>query len=148
MEVTVRRLEAGDAKEILRFAEAFDHPIDLVATERFLSDARHHLFVGYLEGEPAGFLSAVELFHPDRSRPELFLNEIAVVERCRRRGVARALIGYLLALVEELGCRGFYVLTEPDNEPAKALYASTGGQLQEPQSVMFWYEPPSGPRAR
>ena len=46
---------------------------------RFLDDERHHLLLGYVDGRPAGFASAVEVFHPDK-RCELFLNEIAVME--------------------------------------------------------------------
>lgn len=59
---------------------------------------------------PAGFASAVEVFHPDK-RSELFLNEIAVIEGGRRRGVAGALIRELKRLGREHGRVSMWVLT-------------------------------------
>jgi hypothetical protein len=84
--VRVKRATEADEAEVARFEEAFDHGVLLDETRRFLSDDRHHLVLGYVDGRPAGFVSAVEVFHPDK-RSELFLNEIGVVEGERRRGL-------------------------------------------------------------
>ena len=101
--VRVRRATSGDEDEVARFEEAFDYDVLPDKTRRFLLDERHHLLLGYVDDRPAGFVSAVEVFHPDKL-PELFLNEIGVVEDARRRGVARALIEELKRLGREQGC--------------------------------------------
>jgi GNAT superfamily N-acetyltransferase len=139
MTIHIKKLKPGDEAVLAGFAEAFDDPLDARATSAFLADARHHLFVGYLDETPAGFVTATELLHPDKARSELFLNEIAVVDAARRHGVARALIEALWALSDELGCRGFYVLAEDGDARAMQMYAATGGVLQEPPSRMYWY---------
>jgi ribosomal protein S18 acetylase RimI-like enzyme len=137
--VRVRRAGAGDEAEIVRFEAAFDFAVRPDETRRFLEDDRHHLILGYLDERPAGFVSAVEIFHPDK-RPELFLNEIGVAEDARRRGVARTLIEELKALGRERGCAAIWVLTDEGNEAAMALYRGTGGQWDGDQTVMFEYE--------
>ena len=123
----VKRASPGDDSEVARFEEAFDYDVLPDETRRFLLDERHHLLLGYVDDRPAGFVSAVEVFHPDK-RPELFLNEIGVVEDARRRGVARALIEELKRLGRERGCAVMWVLTDEDNEAAMGLYRTTGGR--------------------
>lgn len=137
--VRVRRAAGGDQEEIARFEAAFDHEVLSDETRRFLLDERHHLLLGYVDGRPAGFVSAVEVFHPDK-RPELFLNEIGVVEDARRRGVARALIEGLKRLGRERGCVAIWVLTDEDNEAAMGLYGTTGGRTDGAPQVMFEYD--------
>jgi ribosomal protein S18 acetylase RimI-like enzyme len=138
-EVRVVRAQPGDEAEVARFEEAFDNAVDPSQTRRFLADPRHHLLLGYLGGQPAGFVSAVEVFHPDKS-PELFLNEIGVVESARRHGVARALIDHLKEVGREASCVNLWVLTDTDNVAARNLYASTGGHASVAPSVMFEYD--------
>jgi GNAT superfamily N-acetyltransferase len=138
-DVRVQRATQADEAEVARFDEAFDNRVLLDETRRFLSDDRHHLVLGYVQDRPAGFASAVEVFHPDK-RSELFLNEIDVVEGERRRGVARALIEELKQIGRELGCVNMWVLTDEDNAPAMALYRTTGGKWDGNPSVMFEYD--------
>lgn len=137
--VGVRRASSGDHGEVARFEDAFDHDVLPDQTRRFLLDDRHHLLLGYVDDRPAGFVSAVEVFHPDK-QPELFLNEIGVVEDARRRGVARALIEELKRLGRERGCVAMWVLTDEDNEAAMGLYRTTGGRWDGTPHVMFEYD--------
>lgn len=120
-DVRIRRAGQEDVGEIARFAEAFDYEVLSEETRRFLDDDRHHLVLGYVDDRPAGFASAVEVFHPDK-RGELFLNEITVMERARRHGVASALIDELKRLGRERGCVSMWVLTDEENAPAMGLY--------------------------
>jgi ribosomal protein S18 acetylase RimI-like enzyme len=135
----VRRAGQADEAEIDRFADAFDNEVLSEETRRFLDDDRHHLVLGYVDDQPAGFASAVELFHPDK-RSELFLNEIGVMEGARRRGVARALVDELKRLGRERGCVSMWVLTDDQNAPAMRLYRSTGGRWDGLSNVMFEYD--------
>ena len=138
-EVRVQRATKADEAEVALFEEAFDNRVLGDETRRFLRDDRHHLVLGYVEDRPAGFVSAVEVFHPDK-RGELFLNEIDVVEGERRKGVARALIEELKKIGRELGCVNLWVLTDEDNVPAMRLYRSAGGHWDGSPSVMFEYD--------
>jgi ribosomal protein S18 acetylase RimI-like enzyme len=137
--VLVRRARLGDEAEVARFRPAFDFDVLEDETRRFLADKRHYLLLGYVDEAPAGFLSAVEVFHPDK-RPELFLNEIAVIPEMRRRGVGRALIDELGRLGRERGCVNIWVLTDEANTPAMRMYASAGGRWDGSYSVMFEYD--------
>ena len=136
-DLVTRRLGPGDEQEVAAFAEAFDDPIDADATPAFLSDVRHHLVVAYVDGHPAGFLSATEVLHPDKDGPELFLNEIGVIDRFRRQGAAATLIEELKRIGAERGCRLIWVLTDEGNPAAMALYAKAGGRWDGERHVMF-----------
>jgi ribosomal protein S18 acetylase RimI-like enzyme len=139
MPVQVRRVQPGDEDEVARFEAAFDYGVSWEETTRFLTDERHHLLLGYLDDQPAGFVSAVEVFHPDK-RSELFLNEIAVVEQARRQGVGRALIEELKRLGHELECSKMWVLTDEDNAAAMTLYRSAGGVRDGNLQVMYEFD--------
>ena len=138
-DVRVLRARAGDEREVARFEAAFDNAVVPEETSRFLADDRHVLLLGYVDDRPAGFVSAVEVFHPDK-QAELFLNEIGVIERDRRRGVARALIDELKRLGRERGCAAIWVLTDEENAAAMGLYAGTGGTWNGDRQVMFEYD--------
>ncbi len=135
-DVAVKRLSAGDEAEVARFDEAFDRTVDPGLTARYLTDERHHLLVAYVDGEPAGIVSATEIFHPDKPT-ELFLSELDVVPAMRRRGTARALLAELKLVAEECGCASIWVLTSEDNEAAVASYRGAGGEWDGANSVMF-----------
>jgi GNAT superfamily N-acetyltransferase len=120
-------------------AALFDDPIDIGATGAFLADERHHLLIGYIGGQPAGFATAVELLHPDKPQPEMFLYELGVAEEYRRRGVATALMQRLVELCHERNCGEMFVLTDERNAAGAATYAKAGGK-PEAAGVMFTWD--------
>jgi len=138
--IRIQRAEPGDEDEVERFAEAFDDPVVRGSTRQFLADERHHLLLGYLDDRPAGFVSAVEILHPDKVRPEVFLNEIGVAESAQRRGVARALVEELKRVARDRGCQSMWVLTDDENAAAKRLYETTGGRQVSGAHLMFEYD--------
>ena len=113
----------------------FDGPSQPEATRRFLSDERHHLLVAYVDGRPAGFVSGVEMTHPDKGT-EMLLYELAVDAPHRNAGLGRALVTRLRDLAVERGCYGMWVLTDDDNGAALATYAAAGG-VRRGVHVMF-----------
>jgi ribosomal protein S18 acetylase RimI-like enzyme len=139
--LTVRRLAAGDDDEVRAASHLFDGPARDDATARFLSDPNHHLLIAYEGEEPVGFVSGVELTHPDKGT-EMFLYELSVEEPFRRRGIGRALVTALGELAHERGCFGMFVLTAHDNDAALATY-DTPGVRREDGWVMFTWEPPA-----
>ena len=126
MDIEVRRLGPGDEDAVHAAGTLFDAAPQLDATQRFLAEPANHLLVAYDDGVPVGFVSGVELTHPDKGT-EMFLYELAVDESHRRRGHGRALIEALVSLARERGCVGMFVFVDDDNEAGRAAYRSAGG---------------------
>ena len=137
----VEELGPGDDEKAVRAAHLFDDPVDAPAVRAFLADPRHHLLIASVDGEPAGFVTAIELLHPDKKRPEMFIYELGVDDRFRRRGVATALLERLVEICGERGCREMFVLTDEDNVGAMASYRKAGGS-REPDSVLWLWSWP------
>jgi len=115
----------------------FDAPPRSSATQRFLSDERHHLLIAYVEDAPAGMITGVEMTHPDKGT-EMFLYELAVDEAFRRRGIGRALVDELASVARDAGCYGMWVVTDHGNEAARATYEGAGGVPETDQVVEVW----------
>jgi ribosomal protein S18 acetylase RimI-like enzyme len=136
----IRALGPGDDAAVVAAQHLLDGPARAEATARFLAEPGSHLLVGYVDGEPAGFVTGVEVTHPDKGT-EMFLYELAVDEAFRRRGHGRALIGALEALARERGCVGMFVFVDDDNEAGRAAYRSAGGtDASQPVMVDWTFE--------
>lgn len=114
----------------------FDEPIDRRRSATFLADPRHHIAVAIDRGVVVGFASAVHYVNPDKP-PELWINEVGVAATHRRRGCGKTLLRALFAVGRRLGCVEAWVLTEPANRAARALYRSAGGRKKRTPSVMY-----------
>ncbi len=144
MSTEIKLLGVADAALIEKLAaDVFDYPIDAGGLARFLQDERHHLAVAIADGVVIGFVSAVHYDHPDKARPELWINQAGVSPDHMRRGVGRALMHAMLAHGRALGCTQAWVLTERDNHAALALYASSGGKTPSDQ-VMIEFDLDAG----
>ncbi len=121
--ITIRLLAAGDEK-VVRELATYDDPGD---PEALLGDPRTPMLVAFDCERPVGFVLAHELPRRHGERAKLFVYEVGVAESHQRRGIASALLGRLAELARERGVRTGFVLTEPDNGPANALYRSAGG---------------------
>ena len=119
----IRRLGPGDGEELRELNSRFkEHVPSLETAEAFLSDAGHVVLVA---GELDGFLLAYILPRID-GRTGVFLYELGVAERARRRGIGTSLVEEAKRIASEVGAFEMYVLTEPENGAANRLYASTG----------------------
>jgi aminoglycoside 3-N-acetyltransferase I len=74
----------------------------------------------------AGGLVAYELDKFERARREIYIYDLAVTERHRRRGIATALIQELTSIAERRGAYVVYVQADYGDDPAIALYDSLG----------------------
>ena len=133
----IRVLRPGDDGLVAAASHLFDGPARPDATARFLAEDGHHLLVAYEDDRAVGFVSGVEVTHPDKGT-EMFLYELAVDEPFRRRGIGRALVERLAALARAAGCYGMWVITDHDNEAARATYEGTGGVPETRQVVEVW----------
>jgi ribosomal protein S18 acetylase RimI-like enzyme len=127
----IERLGPGDEKKLITVEELFDGPVSAEAARRFLEDPTHHMLIAYVDGEAAGFISGVEMTHPDKGT-EMFLYELGVGEPHRRQGIATALVAALKELARERGCYGMWVLCDEDNEAALKTYRKAGGSDSSP----------------
>lgn len=133
----IDRLRAEDVDRVLRAAQLFDDPPRRVWVEDFLSRDGHHLLVANVDGVNTGFVTGVEIAHPDKG-VEMLLYELGVDEAYRNQGIGRALTLALVELARERGCRGMWVPTEEDNEAAIATYRSAGASEAEPGVTLVW----------
>ena len=127
-----------DSAVLVRASNLFDNPVSPEGAEDFLRRPGHVLLMATSrDGEGIGFVSGVEMRHPDKD-PEMFIYELGVDEVWRRRGVAKAL---LLALRDEAvqrGCRSMWTGTEADNEAALATYRSLGAAVDDRSVFITW----------
>jgi len=133
--ISIRLLAPGDER-VVRELATYDGPGD---PEGLLADPRTVLLVALDCERPVGFVLAHELPRRHGDRANLFVYELDVVVSHRRRRIASALLARLAELARGRGIRVGFVLTEPDNEPANALYRSAGGTSQLDVEWTFSY---------
>jgi ribosomal protein S18 acetylase RimI-like enzyme len=75
------------------------------------------------EGIVIGQLLAAVHRHPDKPT-ELYIDDLAAAPTHQRKGIASALVERAVVIGRDAGCEEIWVLTEPDNEAANALYGS------------------------
>ena len=132
-------LKPGDEQVLETVApDVFDDAIDARAAAEFLGDPRHRLAVAIEGGVVVGFVSAVLYVHPDKSVPELWINEVGVAASHQRQGIARRLLQCTLDEARTAGCREAWVLTDQSNRAAMQLYESSGGEPSG-DHVMFTF---------
>lgn len=116
--------------------EVFDGPVRAEYAQAFIDCPRHVMFLACRDGLVIGMISGVEYFHPDKPA-ELWINELGVGSAYRRRGVGQDLLRALLEHGRERGCRGAFVVTEQDNDPARKLYQSLDPESAEQAAVFY-----------
>jgi ribosomal protein S18 acetylase RimI-like enzyme len=149
--VEIIALGPGDTEGVMAAGPLFDHEPKPDAVERFLSDPNHHILLAY-EGEvPAGFVTGMEMTHPDKGT-EMFLYELGVAEEYRRLGIGQSLVKRLAEIARSRGCYGMWVLTSESNEAAIGTFQKAGASGREESVLFSWRfrderQPPGGRRA-
>jgi ribosomal protein S18 acetylase RimI-like enzyme len=115
----------------------FDHEAQSEWTRRFLEDGSHHLCIAFVDDEPAGMVTEVELTHPDKGT-EMFLYELGVEERFRGQGIGKSLVTALAQLARDRNCYGMWVLTDRDNDAAMRTYRAGGATTDKDQVMLTW----------
>jgi ribosomal protein S18 acetylase RimI-like enzyme len=133
----IRTLGVGDDEIVFQAAHLFDETPLPSAVRRFLAEPGHHLLIAFADETAVGFVSGVELTHPDKGT-EMFLYELAVDERHRRRGVGTALAEALRDLARARGCYDMWVLTDEDNEAALGTYRKSGSTDSSTHVMLTW----------
>ena len=139
-DVQIRRILPEEGSSILRAGHLFDHGRpDPEAVRTYLADPRNVFLLAFEGSEAVGFLRATELSQLTSRRKHMFLYEISVDEKFRRRGIGKALVNALLNDCHDRGFAEVFVFTDPANAAAVALYRSTGAITETPADRMFVY---------
>jgi aminoglycoside 3-N-acetyltransferase I len=137
MAYTFRHLSDSDVevlKQLLKvFGEAFDDVAayqDRVPSDgylRSLLSAPYFIALVALNGDDVvGGLAAYVLDKFEQDRREIYIYDLAVSERHRRRGIARGLINELKQVARERRAYVIYVQADKGDDPAIQLYESLG----------------------
>lgn len=128
----MRRLRSGD-EDVVRVLAEREPQTALLADDRTI-------FLAAFQGdEPVGFVFGYELPRRHGEPSIFFVYELEVDASHRREGIGRQLMTELLRLARS---REAFVLTEPDNDAANALYESLGGERSE--AVMWDFRSADG----
>ncbi|WP_164254499.1 GNAT family N-acetyltransferase [Streptomyces sp. S4.7] len=123
--------------ELVAGRHLYDSPARPEWAERFLAAPGHLMLIAYVEGAPVGFVSGIEMLHPDKG-VEMFLYELSVGEPYRRRGIGRALTEALAEIARERGCYDMWVGVDTDNDPALATYRAAGAREEGHFAMLTW----------
>ncbi len=114
--------------------EVFDAPLTDSWLVDHIADPSNILLVALKVDIVVGQLKAVLHRHPEKP-PGLFIEELGVGSHHRRQGIATALMQAATALAKQHGCAELWLATEPENDPANALYKVMG--LEGQHVVMY-----------
>lgn len=147
-----RQLGSGDVADmraLLRvFGEAFADPSTYTAKQpddnylsTLLGSDAFIALVAEAGGDIVGGLAAYELKKFEQLRSEIYIYDLAVLERHRRAGIATALIERLQGVATERGAWVIFVQADHGDDPAIALYTKLGAR----EDVLHFDIPPQLP---
>lgn len=142
--ITIHRVSAANATLLLHVDDdVFDHAVDPLFLREFLDTPSNVLFVAVDDDVVVGMATGLTYVHPDKPRA-IFINEVGVSAKYRRRGIGRRLVAAILEWGQSEGCSEAWVATEVDNVAARSLYRSLGGVEDDEHAVVYVY--PLSPR--
>ena len=122
---------------------------DAAAHTRLIEDAfgptpRYEVLVADLDGDVVAYAIFFPTYSTFRARQSLYLEDIFVHPRARRRGVASAMMKHLEQLARARGCGRFEWTVLDWNTDAQKLYDGLGAQALE-QWMVYRIDLPDPP---
>jgi len=137
------------------FADAFDDAVTYLGSvpgdgylARLLGKPHFIALVAIAGEQVAGGLAAYELDKFEQDRREIFIYDLAVAERHRRRGVATALINELRRIASARGAYLMFVQADDGDDAAIALYETFGGASEAAHQFDIEVPPPGEQQVR
>lgn len=118
--------------------DVFDAEVSAESLRSFLDDQNHHMVIAQDGAMIIGFVSAVSYIHPDKPW-EIWINEVGVAPDWHGQGIAKSLLSMMLDHGRSIGCVEAWVLTEPENTAANALYRSVARKRGNGPAVTLMY---------
>ena len=141
MSLAIRKAGVGDGAAlhamVRELAISHGHEKDFAARpedfESFLIDphAINGAFLAYWDGVPAGCAIWQRSYSTFRGRETLYLEDLSVLPRFRRRGIARALLKVIAQFAVARGVPAVSWLLMAWNEGARTLYAEAGAEIED-----------------
>lgn len=124
-EVGLVRVTSENAR-VLRAVDEdiFDAELSAELVDAFVSVRSNLLVVAVCKGTVIGQVQGNVQLHLD-ARPQLYIDNLGVAGRTQRQGVA-SLLAAIADCGVERGCEQAWIVTEPENHAANALYQSIG----------------------
>jgi len=92
--------------------------------EYFLRSPDYLNLIAFLDGKPAGFITAS--VDESRGRPMCRIYTLDVKSDCRRKGIGSSLLAFLEHILAEENVQACYLEVRADNEAARNLYLKNG----------------------
>ena len=105
--------------------DVFDEPIVPARLIAFANAPGHAMFIAIHGGSVVGQTRGVIQYQPDTA-PVLYIDDLSVAPGNQRRSIATLLVAALRAWAKEQGATTVWVVTETDNDHAKAFYSALG----------------------
>ena len=141
----IRELVAGEAEQLVALfcavlpGSATAQADQLDEAEAFLRAPSSLVLGAYADDEPVGLAWGLQMRSPS-GRLTIYVHELEVHEKWRRRGVGSALITEAMTLARSRGSTKFWLSTGGHNEVAQALYESLGGERKPLGDVNYWWD--------
>ncbi len=139
MKECVRKLDPGDTIAAATLIRSFhSRTVSEAHLHNLLSDPANVLLVAELAAQVVGFVYAHWLDRLAHERQHLFLYEIEVDARHRRKGIGRELMNTILAEARSKQADVF-LFTNQSNAVAVSFYESMGGTVKNGDDLLFVY---------
>ena len=144
--ITVRQAILADIEALAPlfdgYRQFYGRESDLHGVREFLLARFNHgestLFIAHEAGVAIGFTQLYPSFSSASLARTFILNDLFVSKSCREKGVGKLLIAAAVEFAKSLGTLRLTLATAVDNEPAQALYHSSGWKRDE-QFVVYHY---------
>lgn len=139
-EPKIRRLKSNDVDVAVALIRQFHFSdVSRERTEKLLSNEANFFIVAEVEKDLAGFIWAYRLERLHRNPFVIFLYEIEVAARYRRKGIGTALINFIRELSNREEPMELFLFTNYSNAAAVEFYKSTGAKIKNGDDLLFVY---------
>ena len=135
----IRKANSDDIPMILEFIRElaeYEHLLDqAVATaedlkrDGFSEDPKFFVEIAEWKGEPAGFALWFYNYSTFQGKPGIYLEDLFVRPRFRRKGIGKALLIHLAKFALEQGCGRYQWQVLDWNAPSIEFYESLGAKM-------------------
>lgn len=139
--LTHRLLTVDDTQAIKDIVEIFrNQTIDNERAEKFLRDEHVLVYAAFDDTVVCGYVLCYRLPRMDLGNDMFQIYHCFVRDEYKRRHIATNLLTMALDYAKEHNLHYAFLITQNDNEPAKALYSSLGGYNHpKNKELYYWY---------